>query len=325
MKFLFLIFNSRSGSTFLAKRISREYSNIIIVPESIFIRNLFLIKDEKFKEMKDKEIQMLINADYQFDALGIDRNRAFEIISKNKRKGPFSILKSLLNEIYKKNLDNYVIIVKTGCLINEAFTSSENFFLGYLYIYRDARGIVNSLISNNSPYFGGIKMGRGCIVFSAKRLNRFDETISNLEKRIDIFSLRYEAISTFLPEIMRKISEKGKIDLEIGSSDFQINPTELKIHSKIDKPFDVDRINAWSSEMTEKQKFIIEKIAFNYQTRRGYISTTDLSYLDKLSAYFYYYFIKYFYNSMRFYFFKLKYSMLSPSITLLRLKVKYWA
>ena len=325
MKVFFLVYNSRSGSTFLSKTLSKHYANIIIVPESMLIRNLFLLSEQKVKELTRKDIRTIIDNDYQFESLNISKYKTEEIIYKKKGLGSFIILRGLLEEIHGHPIDNTILIVKTGILINDLSTRlKETCFSGYIYIYRDPRGIINSTISTISPHFKGFKMGRGCIVHSANMLKKFDKKVCEVERLVSVFKIKYEKLKEDLPSLIQKISTKAELDLRSGKGKFELNPKENSIHSKIDKPFDKNRIYAWKHELSAKQIYVIDKVTNNYQQKRGYFNYTTLSSIDKILALLRYYIIEYSIKALHEYYKKLIFFIKNPIFFFTKLKIYKW-
>jgi len=280
-KIAFLVYDSRSGSTFLAKRLTEDVNNVIVTPEIGF--------DYLFKHrMKNKPIWTdLIRKMYkghEFINLNISQQElAKEFIhhtSLDILQGIKLILKKWLKNNY--NLTEYSgwIIVKNGSHLKYIDNISQIFNkkIPFIYILRDPRAVINSKYNTRRPYYPEENMVWSGLLLTVLRWKIYYQKIRKAkEKGVPILKVKYEdliyktddVIGTIKSFLNIKDLKKDKVtQLKAG---YNIPEKEKHIHKLTNKPYGVEeRIYSWKKELSPFKVRVIEAICSKEMMNEGY-------------------------------------------------------
>jgi hypothetical protein len=169
-----------------------------------------------------------------------------------------------------------VTIVKLGTQIHNLQNLREHFgTVRLLAIYRDPRGVVNSLLKNERPNFPGEKMGRGDTWFAAKRWKRF---MTALTRALEwpwtrAVVVQYEDLIADTQRCVERVARELGIEEAVspgGSAALEVRERERKIHELVNMPSQADRIDGWRRELNGHQGMTIEWLAGEEMARSGY-------------------------------------------------------
>jgi hypothetical protein len=272
MKFAFLLYVSRSGSTFLARQLATHSPNLLVLPETRLFGWLVMLGDAGLSALTPSELFDLINKDFQFENLGIDKAKLSEVVKRNHRKvGP--LIEDLVN-LYSRNgcaADFVLVQIGTPKYCEKLLSIFPD--AKFLNIYRDVRGTVNSMVNAHRPYFPGELMGAGDVVFAAKQWRSFMKRIDALKTRLPIYEICYEQfcieIEKDLTEITAAIGCRFQKTAE-SSNAFPIGQREQEIHKLVFGPAKRARLDAWKTELSLYQGLAIEIVAKDLLESRGY-------------------------------------------------------
>jgi hypothetical protein len=179
MNFHFLVYVSRSGSTFLARQLSNRSAEILVMPEFNWPIWLLEIGDLATRSLNSNEILDLMKSDYQLANLDLSNQDLSEIVENGRDKGIKGLLAITAKKYATMTLRHDVscVILKKGEYLKHRkqllrlFPESK-----FIHVIRDPRATVNSRIHNHRPHFPQERMGRGDPLYCAREWKNYVAT-----------------------------------------------------------------------------------------------------------------------------------------------------
>ncbi|MBN2487229.1 MAG: sulfotransferase [Bacteroidales bacterium] len=260
MKYIFLSYLNRSGSTLLANMLSRS-PDICVCPEADILYKLFLKRPEQFIGP-----QNIIK--YKKTLSGDTKFRLWDISSEN------------LLRINRSNLQNFLAILdrfrethypSSSCIVfkqNYLYKLSETSLAGnefyFINLLRDPRAIFASQKTTVSPATGKA-MCRNIFVF-ARSWNSYIDGLEKISPWKKSISVTYENLVTETEITLEKLCRF------FGYSNWVLNmhrKTELSrwltfeyknIHTNIDSPPYAGSLNKWKAILKQSEVFALSVI-----------------------------------------------------------------
>lgn len=275
IKKIFLIYDSRSGSTYLSSRLNAKLRNYIVTPEINL--NLFFELCIKDKAVTSTKIINALKAGRVFDKLGIP----IEIF--RAKLNEFNVSQSIdaldiLLELYIKRiiLDGIQIegvIIKKGdhhkkvkCIVNDIPD------VKFIYLSRDPRQIYESKKRTIRPYVPGQTMGWAGPIVSAVIWTRYEKCYNWIKEHADGLEVRYEALVENEDAEIERI--RGYLSAERDYSEekrYEIPELEQSIHTRVDqKRLDPMAAGDWLKSLTYTEIGAIEFAARPFLSNKGY-------------------------------------------------------
>jgi Sulfotransferase family len=292
----FLIYANRSGSTLLAAQLSQRIApeQLLVVPEFRLVEYLFHVGDEKARRLGPDAIKSMIDDDRQISAnLGLSHERLLSILQGTIGEGILVKLERVLEAYVAANsqrAEPEVVLWKWG---NAATYVDEIARLlpraRFVHIVRDGRGVVNSLLTSESPYFPGEDLARG------STLHGVDHWKSSLRRSarparvgLDVLDVRYSDLVRMPDEVCRVVSDFLDLrDEPPGSGDdhrFRVSRTEEGIHRLAQDRPKIERIEGWRTELAEWRRYVIEHAAGRELKDWGYdLKRTDVTSVTRVA------------------------------------------
>lgn len=272
-KFLFLIYDNRSGSTYLSALLN-QYSQIYVSEELDIIYHLLENKRkfidpsyiEKFKKFIIKN-----SREEEKIELYIDLINSYKIVNKDY----VSFFNHVLNSVINTKTKSEIVIIKsprTFYHINDLISINRNF--RFLHIIRDGRAVFSS--KKNSISVSGKKMDTNPI--NAARIWKKKLKIADKNSEV-IYTIQYEDLINS-PDIIisRFCSAYLNITYLIKTeqlSEYQkrIPLAQKHLHDNIGKNPKIVNIDKWKNNLTKNEIFTFELINKKFLKKHGYILT----------------------------------------------------
>lgn len=275
MKFAFLVYAPRSGSTYLARLISEAPSRVIVLPEYTFTQQLLAREDSAIASMDSADYEALIARDHRL-VEDLAQSAGPTALAQNAagqgRRGVFEALVSALHPA--ESLVDAVVLIKYG----EAALAGRKIFVSmpeakFVHIVRDGRAVANSLMRTERAYYPGESMGRDDIVYSARLWRSHVRVLSKLIKtRPDaVVEVRYEDLLTDTDVAVECVTRflESKTD-ESGSKPFALHGAEQSIHPLLQADPMTERSVAWKDELVDGELLLCEMLIGQDLVDRGY-------------------------------------------------------
>jgi hypothetical protein len=280
MDFVFLVYVSRSGSTFLARNLAEISPDLVVLPEIDLLNLLAAWGEDHVRNLNGRGLFRLMTLDERLMDIGLSYDDLRALAFRCAGKGIRQLMEDLVNEYATRvqGKEPKIALIKRGPLIWHYETLRHVFPEAvYLHIFRDPRGVVNSIIHTHRAYAPGEKMGRGDVYFAARQWVKFMERINALKhpRRAPILEIRYEdlcvSLSGTVKAILQHIGAAGTNGPGNGREYvFNVPARETRIHKLIQGTPAAGRIDAWKKELSGYQGAVIELIARQRMAEKDY-------------------------------------------------------
>jgi hypothetical protein len=277
VKFLFLAYVSRSGSTFLAKLMARHLEGVVVLPEFRLVEILLSHGEGAVQKMSAGELAGLTELDHQFYSLGLSPHEVMEAAERSQGQGIMPFVAELASLYRDRNqMSGELFVVQIGlfwdafdCGLMKSFSSPK-----LLHIFRDPRGVANSLLRSKDPYFFGEVMGRGDAWFIAREYSHVMERWRSYLAGGggNAREIKYEEFLRSPDEHIRELADWTGTAFDPAGQVGRLNigEREKPLHPLADGPPRTDRSRAWQGELAAWQGVTLETIARPVMMARGY-------------------------------------------------------
>jgi len=293
MKLLFLSYINRSGSSFLAQKLS-ELENIFVFPEADVLIEKILLSNQKITNLKDN-FKELCKIDSKLKSWQFSEKEIEHILLSNQNKIDFFL--DILTT-YKKRYDSnsILLIFKYQNTFSQYLTIKKiltNITIYQILILRDPRAIYFSQKTTINPYTKKNFTNNPLIVgFLWHKFSKYIENINH-----DSYFLSFENLMeteyTFITLLnFLQISNKKR---EKTTTYFDLLPEEQKnIHLNTIKEPQKENINKWQNYLKKYEISLIENICkiqmqkfkYNPITHKVNIIQWFIKYYFKIRIYF---------------------------------------
>jgi len=192
--FIFLLYFSRSGSTYFSKVLAENCKDLTILPESNYFR-IILSHYKIYKKFDPKNLTHLILEDPKFKFFEVSRENLMTALRLcNNHLEAIMAVTSLILENRKRS-DYKNVLIKDGGLVDfvgeirSLFPNPK-----ILFIQRDPRGCINSLLHSPKIFLkGNSSMGWNDIEMCCSNYMSYLKKINKLET-CSIYNVTYESL-----------------------------------------------------------------------------------------------------------------------------------
>ena len=274
MRFSFLGFVSRSGSTLLSRLLAEHAPELVVLPEFTALDLLIGAQEDRVREMTEKQILSLFEMDLQWDNLCLSSERC-RTAAAARTMGIRSIAQHIV-EAYAEARG----IEKATCAL---LKRGSYFYLQrdiraifpearFIHIIRDPRAVVSSLMRTPNVYMKGVSLGRD-VYHVARAWRRYCEYADFIGRDgAPLLEIRYEDLCEDGIGTIRLVSEF----LEVGYSPkairgrHTVGKREQEIHKLVNRPTQLSRTDAWAKELPAWQGTVVEILVRNRMREKCY-------------------------------------------------------
>lgn len=263
MKYLFLSYINRSGSTYFANEISRS-ATICVCPEAEILYDLFLRSPQR-RLSKNEVLRgiRMVNNDKKFKAWKFVINE-----TEYQTSDPFKLFCSILEGFRKKYYPKAAMILfKHNYLYRllhyPEIRSNENIF--WINLIRDPRAIYASQKRTISPFTKKV-MSKNPVAF-IDNWNDYAGTIGNTPVSRNRIIVKYETLISHFDDTMEKTG--NRLQNIFSWNDIRHAPQQLAnwiseeynaIHKNINEPPQSEYVNAWRSFLSKYELMVIHSL-----------------------------------------------------------------
>lgn len=282
---IFLLYVPRSGSTFLAEKISTNTDEIGVLPEAKFLELLLAEGEDGLRKMSKEQVSKLLTSDPRWKNLNISDEKLSGILD-SKDEG----IKSMTYLICKAatgcqpNVNYFLIKNGTSLWTSNRLIDVFGEETYFLHVKRDPRGASASMINSKKAFKNRIRLLVEPIRFSKYWLNYVSRVEQLKQQYQKVIEVGYEDLCENMDGELDKIFfELGVKKASQGSASKGLNiaKREKEIHPHIKKDAIIDRTRAWQRELPFSAGVMVESITGKHLEDLFFIQK-----VDKLSLFF---------------------------------------
>lgn len=269
----FILYDSRSGSTFLSKLL-HEFDALYVTAESAFISRIIDGKVLEGNNVTAKEVVAFLNQEIHFSELKIDNKRLLSevnsLISSNELTTK-NLIQLLIKIQLKPNGKEKWILLKQPLFehlntIHEMFPKSK-----FIHIIRDPRGVHAS--KKKSINLQGKVFSDNVLKTSLKYRYKINMVLRFEERHNDlVHHIRYDDLLTKKDETLNKcLSFLNVINSKSAKKSYydQIGANQKNLHTNVESEVIIDKVFSWKQELSKNEIAII-----------SYFCSSIISYFD---------------------------------------------
>lgn len=261
--FIILLYVSRSGSTFLAKQIADASSDVVVIPESRYLRTI-AAHSAYSKEYNAVKLASLILEDPRFSGFYIEKNTVEKTLlnCRTHKEAGMAMTQLIIKSMGYPNTTN--VLIKDGGFINYIDAVQQLYpSVRFLHIQRDPRACINSLLNTPKAFIkGNTSMGWNDIVLCSTQYKKYIDKVNTLEAAgNNVTTVQYEALITNTEDVVSNTLQRFGLSVNsIKSRDerYHLRKQESEIHKNVHKSAQKTRTDAWQTELKKWEKIYIE-------------------------------------------------------------------
>lgn len=276
---IFLVYDSRSGSTLIASRISLAIRDVRVTPElgfdTILARTSCLFDRQLIPELTAR-----LYSSGDLRNLGISKeNLDAELLQLDFPVSARVLIEKIVALwcLQSGVMPGSVVLVKNGSHIRHWRRIKATFGddTRFIHIFRDPRAVINSKLRTRRPYYPHETMAWGGTLLSALRWRLYSQSMRKASSSgVAVLDLRYEDFITSVEsELFRVATYCGRklTGISKGQNSYEIPEQERHIHPLVD----ADKINSgrariWQEQLARRDRTIVEATCAPEMLRRGY-------------------------------------------------------
>ena len=293
---VFLLYVSRSGSTFFANQLARRSSDVVVLPELDVVNLLCDAGDDQLQAMSSREIAQFVELDERFRQLGVATK---ELQDQIEARGSHQVidLLSAIGQVYAgrcgKPAARFAMYQRGNILsVADQLCPSSEMPTRFIHLFRDPRGCLNSIQNvrrRQTTHYDRRRIGRCDAAGIAKAWNRYVQNVEKLDTHpvARLLKIQYEQLCRDLPAELQRCADFLNVPLASEQSrrcnESVVSADAQEIHENIDEQVIASRANAWRRELSGSDVAIVESIAAAEMKRHGYaVIASDGNVLSKL-------------------------------------------
>lgn len=276
-RLVFLLYYSRSGSTFLSSRLDR-YEDIGVTLESGLLRTLILKKDNLSKAGDPGTVYDLISGERRFGNLGVSRGAFAARLRNGGGYGVEEVARAAFGaHLSGRKPGARVWVVKDGAngyWLNQI--SSEIPDALFLHVLRDGRAVLNSGLNNARPHAAGERMARDPAT-AARTWTKFVRSVDGHAARHPGRALRcrYEDLMADEEGEISRVRAFLGLPAETVAGEAEgyyerLPEKERRIHRLVSAAPERSRVEAWRKELGRGERLVFEHRAAPVLREHGY-------------------------------------------------------
>ena len=281
---VFLLYVSRSGSTFFANQIARRSSDVVVLPELDVVNLLCDAGDDQLQSMSSREITQFVELDRRFKQIGVPPEDLQIQIDQRGSHQVIDVL-SAIGQVYAGRCGKHaarIAMYQRGNILSVAdqLCQSSKLPIRFVHLCRDPRGCLNSIQRvrrRQTSRYDRRRIGRHDAAGIAKAWNRYVRNVKklNAHSAARVLEIQYEQLCRNLPAELQRYADFLEVSFALEMSrrwnESVVSTDAQEIHENIDEQVIASRADAWRRELSGRDVAIVESIAFEEMNRQGYV------------------------------------------------------
>jgi hypothetical protein len=274
MNFVFLLYVSRSGSTYLSNALAQASNEVLPMPEIDFPILLVRHFINNKQSISRNRLEKIIKSDNKIEGLGMPKDFASEIAKQTSSLKLDGILKQfVLQYCRNKTIDMpTTVIFKRGeyaCYFEDILKLLPD--AKFIHIYRDPRAVINSMLRTKRVYrrFGNIA-NNDVILNTMYWKSYVNAAINHQNNNKPLINVRYESIASDAKSMIDGILEFLGNKRTVSCNRVILPESEKSLHVNIQKRFISERTDYWIRELGRERGAVIEYLSKDFIKKLGY-------------------------------------------------------
>ena len=271
MKIIFLVYDSRSGSTLLSREIAAWFPEVYVTPEIRF-DSLFRRSKRWWRGTGPEGVRALLARDRVLQKLELDSADATRLIAGTH--GTRDLVEALVTMLSKRDGHGSPakVIIKSGLHLRVwpqivAAVPEASF----IYMVRDPRAVIASKLATERPYHPGQRMAWAGAFVAALQWRWYCRLARRLGEHAPLLRVAYEDLLARHADVLGSISGFLASPLGAGGADYRVPAAERAIHARVmSAGLDGERAEAWRKELAAGDQAVIELACGSEMQRFGY-------------------------------------------------------
>ncbi len=279
----FLLSDSRSGSTFLARNLHEKIQSVVVTPE---LNMNWAIQLINAGSNNSDAIVAALHKGRFFEALGQSSDGFASELKANDFATAIRSRMTKFSETTDKTEIKWVLVKKGHHAMQ--VKSLHNLFpeAKFICLHRDPRAVYESKMRTVRPYLTDETMAWSGIAGTTFRWRQYTRRLFEIEENLCGVRVRFEDLSHDLLGNIEKVAHALSASLNDGvSANYKIASKEVSIHDSAHKP-NIDRASTekWRFSLRSRDIAVIEALTKVEMIRLGYCSISTVG-TFKCSAY----------------------------------------
>ena len=259
MKLVFLVYDSRSGSTLLSREMAARFPDLYVSPEVRF--------DAVFGRSADWWRRAGVAAVRRhLEAARVPQKLALAPADVGEACSGASGARSLVEELLRRaaladgRAAPAAAVIKSGRHLRAARRILADVpDASFVYVVRDPRATIASKLVTERPYVRGQKMAWAGPFAAALQWCWYGRRARRLARSAPLLVVRYEALLTGRENVLRELSRFLGLASGAGGTAYRVPDAEQAIHARVlAGGLDPSRSDAWRSELRSADQAVVE-------------------------------------------------------------------
>jgi hypothetical protein len=268
---VFLVYDSRSGSTLLSREIAARFPGVYVTPEIRFDR-LFGRRPAWWRAAGAERIGRILAAGRVPEKLEVPPAEISRLAAAASGVRP--LVEGLLAAAGRRADGGAPrqAIIKSGRHLRAGRRILRDIpDARFLFIVRDPRAAIASKLATDRPYRPGQKMAWAGTFAAALQWRWYARLARGLARRAPLHALRYETLLARHAEVMQELAGFLGSEPGTGAGRYRIPDAERAIHARVlAEGVDALRAEAWRRELAGRDQAVIELACGSEMRRWGY-------------------------------------------------------
>lgn len=270
MRFAFLIYVARSGSTLLARHLDAVSADLLVTPEWNVPITAMRLGEARLAALDAVALSRLLKLDRQIGNLELDDGALEAIARECAGRGARALVEALTaGHAARRGRAPKITVIKNSASLFVADRLVEVFpEAQFVHVCRDGRGVVSSLVHTESSYDPGHPMGRGDPLHCMRLWLRYLDALDAFERRHPgrVVPVRYESFlaeaETGAAAIAGELATRLGVELASGAGGgrFAVPARERGLHALVERPPVAARAEGWQRELPRAAGIAIEAL-----------------------------------------------------------------
>jgi sulfotransferase family protein len=270
MTLVFLVYDSRSGSTLLSREIAAQFPDAYVSPEIRFDA-LFGRPAAWWRHAGDGRVRQLLEAGRVPQKLEL---ADADVGQLSDARGIRPLIEALVSRAAAREGRSApaVAVIKSGRHLRAARRILADIpDARFVFVVRDPRAAIASKLVTDRPYVPGQKMAWAGPFAAALQWRWYGRLARELARAAPVHSVPYEALLADPAGVLEALARFLSIRRALGGARYRVPDAERAIHGRVlAGGVDASRAAAWRSELSREDQTVIEILCGSEMRRWGY-------------------------------------------------------